>query len=365
MADIRLRPSPLSEKKSFEGIDLFKFLCAVLVVSIHAAPFGQTGITLNRLLNFGTQHYLARIAVPFFFVSTGFLVFRKQDTNSFSFAAGARAVWKMYRLYLIWTAIYIPLILDKYLPHAYGSWYGLMLMVKDSIFVGSYTHLWYLNASALALLLVSFLLHKRVKIARILAVSGVFYLLGLLMQSYYGLFRPLEAVEAVGKFTNLFMRLIKTTRSGLFCGFFFVSLGAYIAKKPVCISMKQAVIGFACSMALMLAEVVALTYMQWIREYDMYVFLVPAVFFLFNIAARLNLKQRRIYILMRKMSALVYFIFMMVRYIVDRFLGMSFMPGWAWYMRFICVLAVSMLISALIIFLSEKRRFKWLKKIYS
>ena len=116
MANTRLRPEPLCEKQTFRGIDLIKFLCAILVVSIHAAPFGQTGITLNRLLNFGTQHYLARLAVPFFFMCTGFLVFRKQPLEGFTFRTGARAAWKMYRLYLIWTVIYIPLIINKYLP---------------------------------------------------------------------------------------------------------------------------------------------------------------------------------------------------------------------------------------------------------
>lgn len=361
MANTRLRPEPLYEKQTFRGIDLIKFLCAILVVSIHAAPFGQTGITLNRLLNFGTQHYLARLAVPFFFMCTGFLVFRKQPLEGFTFRTGAHAAWKMYRLYLIWTVIYIPLIINKYLPGGHVTLPALVGVIRNFLLTGSYVHLWYLNASGFVLLLVSFLLHKKVKIRSMLIVSFVLYLLGLLSQSYFGLMRVMERFPTFWKAAELFMWVIKTTRSGLFEGFFFVSLGIFIAKTPLRISLKQAVAGFVCSMALLLAEVVILLNIGWIREYDMYVFLVPAVFFLFCIAARLELKQRRVYLILRKLSALVYFVFMIARWFVDRLP----VPGWAWFVRFWGVLVLSLLASALIIFLSERRPFKWLKKVYS
>lgn len=52
---------------SYNAIDLAKFLCAILVVTIHVAPFGlaQAG-GLFAKLNYVTQDYIARIAVPFF-----------------------------------------------------------------------------------------------------------------------------------------------------------------------------------------------------------------------------------------------------------------------------------------------------------
>ena len=365
MANTRLKPIPLYEKKTFEGIDLIKFLCAMLVVSIHAAPFGQTGFVFNRLMNFGIQHYLARLAVPFFFMSTGFLVFRKQPLENFSFRTGARYAWKMYRLYLIWTVIYIPLIINKYFTGFHISLPAAVGVIRNFIFTGSYVHLWYLNASAFALLLISFLLCRRVRIRSMLIISFVLYLLGLLSQSYFGAMRVMERFPAFWNAAELFMQIIKTTRSGLFEGFFFVSLGIFLAKTPVHISVKRAVAGFVCSMALLLAEIVVLLRMGWIREYDMYLFLVPAVYFLFNIAARLEMKPRRIYPLLRKASALVYFVFMISRWITDRLLGMPFMPGWAWYMRFGCVLALSLLASATVIFLSKRRPFRWMRKLYS
>ena len=45
---------------------------------IHVAPFGAAEKSSGKaMFNYFFQNYLARIAVPFFFVSTGFLLFRK------------------------------------------------------------------------------------------------------------------------------------------------------------------------------------------------------------------------------------------------------------------------------------------------
>lgn len=63
------------EKRGYEVgqyycVDLVKFICSILVVMIHVAPFGVNN-NVYTLFNYGIQHYLARIAVPFFFVPQG------------------------------------------------------------------------------------------------------------------------------------------------------------------------------------------------------------------------------------------------------------------------------------------------------
>lgn len=58
--------------REYSAIDLAKFICAILVVSGHVAPFGLTDNEMLQLLNYGIQQWLARIAVPFFFISSGF-----------------------------------------------------------------------------------------------------------------------------------------------------------------------------------------------------------------------------------------------------------------------------------------------------
>ena len=55
------------DKKIYNSIDLTKFICAILIITIHISPFGSNGEnSIISYLNFGIQDYIARIAVPFF-----------------------------------------------------------------------------------------------------------------------------------------------------------------------------------------------------------------------------------------------------------------------------------------------------------
>ena len=55
------------EDKNYNGIDLAKFICSVLVVAIHFAPFGTyDSYELNQYIDFWVQNFLCRIAVPIF-----------------------------------------------------------------------------------------------------------------------------------------------------------------------------------------------------------------------------------------------------------------------------------------------------------
>lgn len=51
----------------YNAVDLARFICAILVVSIHVAPFGAADDRLVSLLNYVIQNWLARIAAPIFF----------------------------------------------------------------------------------------------------------------------------------------------------------------------------------------------------------------------------------------------------------------------------------------------------------
>ena len=66
---------------NYNGIDLCKFLCAIMVLIIHVPPF-QGEISEGRgYINFFLQEYLCRLAVPFYFISSGFFLFRKMPVD--------------------------------------------------------------------------------------------------------------------------------------------------------------------------------------------------------------------------------------------------------------------------------------------
>lgn len=90
-------------KQNYNAIDLTKFICSILVVAIHIKPFGDN--VDFHFLNYGIQNYLARIAVPFFFVTSGFLLYRKTSFETFSMERPLKYALKLFRLYVIWSLI--------------------------------------------------------------------------------------------------------------------------------------------------------------------------------------------------------------------------------------------------------------------
>lgn len=96
-------------KVNYPNLDLMKFFLALLVVEIHTRPlkcfyFAETVIEGIDVL-----------AVPFFFLASGFLCFRDLNYASFGVAISAgtervrNTIIKLVRLYLIWTLLYLPL----------------------------------------------------------------------------------------------------------------------------------------------------------------------------------------------------------------------------------------------------------------
>ena len=60
-------------------------------------------------------------------------------------------------------------------------------------------------------------------------------------------------------------------------------------------------------MVLALAELLVSRHLRWLREYDLYLFQVPCVFFLFCMAMQLPLKEGRGWTHLRSLANIMYF----------------------------------------------------------
>ena len=69
----------MRQKKNYGAIDNFRFLAALLIVAIHTSPLASFSGTADFLVTY----CFGRIAVPFFFMVTGFFVLAPyQNGNS-------------------------------------------------------------------------------------------------------------------------------------------------------------------------------------------------------------------------------------------------------------------------------------------
>lgn len=278
----------MDKDKSYAGIDCFRMVAALLVITIHTSPL----LSLNETADFILTRVIARVAVPFFFMTSGFFLIPGNFSKLKSF------VQSTLKIYAVAILIYIPVNIYN------GYFTGNNLfpkIIKDLVFDGTVYHLWYLPAAVLGGV-ISWYLVRKTGCRMALFISAILYLAGLFGDSYYGL---AKAVPAIKGFYDIIFRVTDYTRNGIFYAPVFFSLGGYIAEHPGRPSAIRAACGLAVSFVLMLTEALTLRHYGLMRHDSMYLFLLPCMFFLFNL---LLLPEGRRSRLLRTSSMIIYII---------------------------------------------------------
>ena len=177
--------------KQYKTIDLAKFICAILIIVLHTAPFSN----YSKALTFGFRNIITVIAVPFFFLTSGFLAFKKID----SFEEKKKYVFSYLKrlavMYMVWSALYFVFVLIKWTRNGF-SIYSVLEYIKDFFFEGSYSTIWFLPALFTATLLVYFL-RKKLSYKAIFVTACIIYVFTLGGSSYYGLVRQMPFIALV------------------------------------------------------------------------------------------------------------------------------------------------------------------------
>ena len=292
----------MSRERYDTGIDWLRLAAAILVIAIHTSPLAD----FNETGDFILTRVLARIAVPFFFITSGyFLLSRYHDSD------------RKLRHFLKKTGWIYGASILLYLPLNFRNGYFsqsqlLPELLKDLIFDGTMYHLWYLPASMLGML-IAWKLVEKLDFSKGLVMALLLYLVGLFGDSYYVVVEKLPLLKA---FYDRLFELFDYTRNGLFFAPVFLILGGFIADERRKLSSVEAGVGFLISLGLLLAEALILHRHGFQRHDSMYVFLLPAMYFLFHLI--LLWKGRRIPLL-RPASLVVYLIHPLVIAAVWRF----------------------------------------------
>ncbi len=277
--------------KSYTGIDSFRMIAALLIIAIHTSPLG----TYSEWGDFILTRVIARIAVPFFFMTSGFFLISRYSFKADRLCAFVR---KTAQIYAVAIVLYIPVNL-------YNGYFKMESLlpniIKDIVFDGTLYHLWYLPASITGGALAWYLV-RRLGFHRAFAVAAALYLMGLSGDSYYGL---TEKIPVISEFYTLWFQVSDYTRNGIFFAPVFFLLGGWIADSRTRLRQATAWTMFLCMMLLMLAEGLILRYFQLQRHDSMYLSLVPCMYFLFH--ALLYFRGKR-HVWLRDVSLLVYMI---------------------------------------------------------
>lgn len=279
---------------SYGVFDISKFIAAILVVAIHCS----SSYEINNDIAFFFINVIGRLAVPFFFCVSGFLISKK---NIEDWDIVKNYIKRLIQLYLVWSIVYLPV--NIYLVVTKEKIFiGILDYLKDIFFVGSFIPLWYFPALIFGVLVIHFLM-KKLSITKVMAISFFIFVIGLFGDAYYGL---LFSAPKLKNIYDMYLLVFETTRNGLFFGMFFISLGIYLQKKRKSGSIKRVTLGLIFSTVLLTIEVFVLKYYNVALDYNMLIFTIPSIYFIFLLLINIKLENKPIYLTLRKMSILIF-----------------------------------------------------------
>ena len=122
-------------------------------------------------------------------------------------------------------------------------------------------------------------------------------------------------------------------------------------------------------MGLLFCEAVFLKVRAWPKDVNMYIFLVPAVFFLLLFSVNVSVRPRSIYKKMRNVGVIVYFSHLFVYQLIlwgfeftNKFFNIKIENSLIYY--FLTIIIATAL-GAVIDELSQNKKFRFLKYLYS
>lgn len=202
--------------KTLAGVNLFKFVFAVSIILMHTAVIGNHTWTMKLI---------CRLAVPYFFVASGFFLYSKCVSDCDK--AVAAYLKRLLLPYVFFSAVWIlQMIVDESMNGA--NWNQIAHSVVQHILFFPRGALWYVWASMIGVLLLYPFL-KRGGLNAALVLGILFFALGELGNNYYFVACRLKEC-GVQRIVDEYLRICLTTNNGLFIGFVYLTIGMLLKK---------------------------------------------------------------------------------------------------------------------------------------
>lgn len=296
----------LSGKKEYRVIDFVKFIAALLVAAIHIPPLEDCSPWLSHEF----QQVVCRMAVPFFFLCTGFFLggklYDKERTKKYLF--------HILKMYLFWSLCYGIPIIERFWKGDRTLMENVGELLRRFFLIGSYIQLWYLLATVAA----AALLYLCVSVLKwqdrtLILAAAVLYVIGVLGNSYRHAF---DGIPAVAEGIKFYQAGFLTTRNGIFFGFPFVTAGYLLWKYRGKIRRRHYGVWTMVFIAAMFVEEYLVTKCVGDGSHDMYVFTPAAVICLFLAVAWIALPKQTAPAagMLRRLSTYLFLLHMLVNF---------------------------------------------------
>lgn len=332
-------------KKQYNAIDILKVFFAICVVGIHT----QIMQNENSNIEWGIFHGIFRLAVPFFFICSGFFLgikLYKSNTIESGLIEIKKYIKRLIIPLICWLIIGLPIQIYNYRENNFKI--IILKLIRKLIFY-PWGALWYLLAVIVAIIII-IPFYKRNKIKNAVILGGVFYFVALICNNYYFLIEN----TAIQKVVDIYLKICVSSRNGVFEGLYFVSSGIYIAKlmqEGINLNNLKNKIIFIASYILLIMEIFLIkgqTYKDDHSLFIMFLVLIPEMLIFFmNINVKVDTK------IIRNYSTGIYFMHSVIRDIIKIILSSMDISINCW-MMFGSVLLISITILTILYKVNNK-----------
>lgn len=208
-----------------ESVDTIKIIAIFSVIIIHTAPFNNIG-SQNTLLNIGVVvNQMARFAVPFFFLISGYFWGVKLTSPFSVYKISLQTGKRIFSILVLWSLFYL-IPYNSFGTSEYDLISSMIEVLKyfkekplTLLLEGTKVHLWFLVSLLHSLVLCAFLVQfKLFKTLKVLSLT--FFVFAVLANSYSD--------------TPLGITTWFNTRNGPFFSTIFFATGYFLSQKQVC-----------------------------------------------------------------------------------------------------------------------------------
>ncbi|MBQ8519312.1 MAG: acyltransferase [Agathobacter sp.] len=339
-------------------VGIYKFILALLVVAIHVEPFSGD-------LAFYINNCLARIAVPSFFVLSAYFLFDKLINNNWDFQIFVKNQKHLAKYYGIWLLLHTPVILSRLWETSTDIPHFIWLVIQAVCLKGPYGALWFLPATMLAVTMV-YCIGKKFGPYPCLLISFPLFLFAALETEYYTLIEDIAWMEVVN---NGLVAIFGWLANGLTFGFFFCSIGFYIAyTKKKTRNPKLDITAMIISAILLFVETAMIREYKLGVSYGAMLLLIPTVYYIVQILLHLpktsdvGLIAKARYL--QNMSLLIYPMHFAIMELMEYFLRENETYMNSTILQYFVVCIINLGLGSLILFLGEKKNNKIAKILY-
>ncbi|GFP75500.1 acyltransferase family protein [Clostridium fungisolvens] len=326
-----------AKSSSYYGmVDLLRLVFAIAVMMIHTRALES----INKDLWIATSMGICRLAVPFYFIVSGYFLYTRIQSPKEPKSTLKRLLILYGTWFLIETISLLPFVLSmlKIPP---------IIIAERFLFIGITGSLWYISSLIITIFIIAPLL-KKDKIFLLLIIGSLLYLLGISGDAYYGLLGKTMMSPLIKGYTAIFM----FPQVGITESILFVALGALINKYKLDEMIKNSGLLSIIFIIILLVETFILNKNGIAKDANMYLSSIIAVPLIFIWAINYNKNiSTRISKTCREYSVGLYCSHQIIMLWIGMFVPILFANT---VIRFILTLCIS----ALIITIVRKTRLK-------